>query len=163
MVHALGLTTTSGATHGPTYGNGNGQSALPSRGAVGAGYRFKSTSTFGSSSTRDKQHSMFSMTTFQRIDDEHDDVEKGANLSTSELNSPVSDRGDRRGGGRMERIVDEEAQQQQEYRVKISNNNNSVPHALPMYPPGITGTSVPRKDFADEYSPTTSARTREGF
>lgn len=164
MVHALGLTTTSGATHGPAYGNGNGQSALPSRGAVGAGYRFKSTSTFGSSSTRDKQHSMFSMTTFQRIDDEHDDMEKGANLSTSELNSPVSDRGvGHRGGGRMERIVDEESQQQQEYRVKINNTNYSVPHALPMYPPGVMGSSVPRKDIADEYSPPTSARTREGF
>jgi len=156
MVHAVGLTTTSATQGAPNYGNG--QSAMPSRGAVGAGYRFKSTSTFGSNSTRDKQHSMFSMTTFQRIDDEHDDMEKG-NLSTSELNSPVSDRGGGGAGhrGRMERIVDEEPR---EYRVRISS---SASHALPRYPLATSGSSVPRKDFGDEHSPTTSARTRDGF
>lgn len=71
---------------------GTSQSA-GGRGArvTGGGYKFKTTSTFGSSNLNSKnvgQNNVFGLSTFKRIDD--DDVEKGGVGSTSELNSPVS-------------------------------------------------------------------------
>ncbi|KAH7020776.1 uncharacterized protein B0I36DRAFT_275155 [Microdochium trichocladiopsis] len=129
MMTRLGLT--SGGTSGPTYGNQSAGGGGPRGAGNTGGYKIKSNSTFGGggggssskqSSKADGKHSMFSLTTFHRIDDDaSDEIEKGlgsSSASTTELNSPFAQ-------GRMRQDSDDGAVADGtghgEYRVRVSS------------------------------------------